>query len=162
MRSEDEAERAIDLYSDTVRRICMVHLKNYSDTEDIFQTVFLKYVLHSEPFESEAHERAWIIRVTINACKDLLKSFFRAKTVPLDQAAEIAGKSPEDPEYDVLEAVLSLPEKYKDVVYLFYYEEYSAVEISRILKKNVNTIYTLLARARNLLKERLGGGTEIE
>ena len=87
MRSEDEAERAIDLYSDTVRRICMVHLKNYSDTEDIFQTVFLKYVLHSEPFESEAHERAWIIRVTINACKDLLKSFFRANTVPLDQAA---------------------------------------------------------------------------
>ncbi len=158
MRSEEDAERAIELYSDTVRRICMVHLKNYSDTEDIFQTVFLKYVLHSQTFESEEHEKAWIIRVTINACKDLLKSFFRAKTVPLEQAAEIAGKSPEDPGYDVLEAVLALPEKYKDVVYLYYYEEYSAVEISHILKKNVNTVYTLLARARNLLKEQLEGG----
>lgn len=76
MRSEEEANRAIGRYADTVRRICMVHLKNESDTEDIFQTVFLKYVLHSAPFESEEHEKAWIIRVTINACKDLMKSFF--------------------------------------------------------------------------------------
>ena len=74
MRSEEEACRAIDQYADTVRRICMVHLKNYSDTEDIFQTVFLKYVLHTAPFDSPEHEKAWIIRVTINACKDSLKS----------------------------------------------------------------------------------------
>ena len=74
MRSEEEACRAIDRYADTVRRICMVHLKNYSDTEDIFQTVFLKYVLHTAPFDSPEHEKAWIIRVTINACKDFLKS----------------------------------------------------------------------------------------
>ena len=74
MRSEEEASRAIDLYGDTVKRICMLHLKNYSDTEDIFQTVFLKYVLHAPVFDSSEHERAWIIRVTINACKDLLKS----------------------------------------------------------------------------------------
>ena len=72
MRSEEEASRAIDLYGDTVKRICMLHLKNYSDTEDIFQTVFLKYVLHAPVFDSSEHERAWIIRVTINACKDLL------------------------------------------------------------------------------------------
>lgn len=162
MRSEEDAQRAIELYSDTVRRICMVHLKNYSDTEDIFQTVFLKYVLHTEAFESEAHEKAWIIRVTINACKDLLKSFFRTKTVPLDQVMEVAGETGEDPGYDLLEAVLALPAKYKDVVYLYYYEEYSAVQISHILKKNVNTIYTLLARARNLLKNRLEGRADIE
>ena len=80
MRSEEEASRAIDLYGDTVKRICMLHLKNYSDTEDIFQTVFLKYVLHAPVFDSSEHERAWIIRVTINACKDLLKSFFRSRT----------------------------------------------------------------------------------
>ena len=63
MRSEEEANRAIERYADTVRRICMVHLKNYADTEDIFQTVFLKYVLYSEPFENEEHEKAWIIPV---------------------------------------------------------------------------------------------------
>lgn len=75
MRSEQEVNRAIEQYADTVRRLCMLHLKNYADTEDIFQTVFLKYVLSSVVFENEEHEKAWFIRVTINACRDLLKSF---------------------------------------------------------------------------------------
>ena len=96
MRSEEEARRAIGLYGDTVRRICMVHLKNYADTEDVFQTVFLKYVLHSVPFDSDEHEKAWIIRVTINACRDLLKSFFHSRTVPLDSLIEKPGEIPED------------------------------------------------------------------
>lgn len=156
MRNEQEVNRAIERYSDTVRRLCMIHLKNHADTEDIFQTVFLKYVLSSVVFESEEHEKAWFIRVTINACKDLSRSFFRNKTVPLDELLSEPAKL--EPDYSmVLEAVLSLPEKYRDVVYLHYYEEYSAVEISRILKKNVNTIYTLLNRSKRLLKEKLGG-----
>lgn len=161
MRNEEEAGRAIRLYADTVRRICMVHLKNYSDTEDIFQTVFLKYVLHSKPFESEEHEKAWIIRVTVNACKDLLKSVFRSQTVPLDTLIETP-QAQELQHTELLGAVLSLPPKYKDVVYLYYYEGYSAEEISRILKKNVNTVYTLLTRARKILKKELGGVTDIE
>lgn len=161
MRSEEEANRAIERYADTVRRICMVHLKNYSDTEDIFQTVFLKYVLYPEPFESEEHEKAWIIRVTINACKDLLKSFFRSRTTSLDTLKETA-QVPDAEHSELLDAVLSLPEKYKNVVYLYYYEEYSAAEISRILKKNVNTVYTLLTRARHLLKQELEGMTDNE
>lgn len=161
MRSEEEANRAIRLYADTVRRICMVHLKNYSDTEDIFQTVFLKYVLHPEPFKSEEHEKAWIIRVTVNACKDLLKNVFRCRTVPLDTLIETP-QAQELRHTELLEAVLSLPAKYKDVVYLYYYEGYSAEEISRILKKNVNTVYTLLTRARKILKKELEGVTDIE
>ena len=161
MRSEEEANRAIRLYADTVRRICMVHLKNYSDTEDIFQTVFLKYVLHPEPFESEEHEKAWIIRVTVNACKDLLKNVFRSRTVPLETLVEMP-QAQELRHTELLEAVLSLPAKYKDVVYLYYYEGYSAEEISRILKKNVNTVYTLLTRARKILKKELEGVTDIE
>ena len=88
MRSEQEAARAIELYADTVRRICMLHLKSDSDTEDIFQTVFLKYVLYSGAFENEEHEKAWLIRVTLNACKDFMKSFFRSRTVPLDEIEE--------------------------------------------------------------------------
>lgn len=71
----------------------MIHLKNYSDTEDIFQTVFLKYVLHAPDFDSSEHEKAWIIRVTINACKDLLKSFFKSRTLPLDSVTEKAEAS---------------------------------------------------------------------
>lgn len=155
MRSKQEANRAIELYADTVRRICMLHLKNHADTEDIFQTVFLKYLLSSKEFETPEHEKAWFIRVTVNACRDLLKSFFRSRTVSmeelLDQPALADGSS------EVLEAVLSLPARYKDVVYLHYYEGYTAPEIARILGKNVNTVYTLLTRSRQLLKEKLGG-----
>lgn len=156
MRSEQEVNRAIERYSNTVLRLCMIHLKNYADTEDIFQTVFLKYVLSSVLFESEEHEKAWFIRVTINACKDLLKSFFRSRTAPLDEIMEQPARLPPD-HREVLEAVLSLPQKYRDVVYLHYYEDYTAPQISRILGKNVNTIYTLLNRSKQLLREKLGG-----
>ena len=94
MRNEQEVNRAIEQYADTVRRLCMVHLKNHADTEDIFQTVFLKYALSPVAFESQEHEKAWLIRVTINACKDLLKRFFRSRTVSLDklldQPAEVS------------------------------------------------------------------------
>lgn len=137
----------------------MVHLKNYEDSEDIFQTVFLKYVLSSVSFESEEHEKAWFIRVTINACKDLLKNFFRSHTVSLDEIIEQpALMLPENRE--VMEAVLSLPSKYRDVIYLHYYEEYTAPQISQILGKNVNTVYTLLNRSRQLLREKLGGDSD--
>ena len=161
MRSEQEAARAIERYSDTVRRLCAVHLKNEADTEDIFQTVFLKYVLSSVSFESEEHEKAWFIRVTINACKDLLKNFFRRHAVPLDEVKECPAEPP--PDYpDVWEAVFSLPQKYRDVVYLHYFEEYTTPEISRILGKNVNTVYTLLTRSKQMLREKLGGGYDYE
>lgn len=160
MRSEEEANRAIEQYADTVRRICAVHLKNDSDTEDVFQTVFLNYVLHSAPFASPEHEKAWIIRVTLNACKDLLKSFFHTKVVPLENWNAVL-PAPEPEQREVLEAVLALPTKYKDVVYLHYYEGYSAPEIAQILHKNVNTIYTRLTRARHLLKESLKGGNHL-
>ncbi len=156
MRSESEVNKAIDKYADTVTRLCMLYLKSYADTEDVFQSVFIKYAFKSPEFENEAHEKAWIIRVTLNACKDVLKSFFRNRTVPLEEAAQKPWEDKEDLSY-VLEAVLSLPEKYRTVVYLHYFEEYTSVEIGQILKKNVNTIYTRLARAKEMLRERLGG-----
>lgn len=154
MRSEEEVNAAIERYGDTVRRLCMVHLKNEADTQDIFQTVFLKYVLSSVRFKSPEHEKAWLIRVTLNACRDLLKSFFHSRVVPLE-AASACTSDPEDS--GVLQAVLSLPPKYKDVIYLHYYEDYTAPEIGRILGKNANTVYTLLTRAKKLLREKLGG-----
>lgn len=160
MRSEQEINAAIDRYADTVRRLCMIQLKNYADTEDIFQNVFLKYALSSRSFESPEHEKAWFIRVTINACKDLIKSFFRSRTVSLDQLMEQPGQLLED-HREVLEAVISLPRKYREVIYLHYYEGYTAPQISEILGKNANTVYTLLARSKNLLKERLGGDAHV-
>ena len=83
-----------------------------ADTEDIFQTVFLKYVLSSVSFENEEHEKAWFVRVTINACKDLLKSFFRSRTTSLEVLMELPAEMPEE-HREVLDAVLSLPRKYR-------------------------------------------------
>ena len=156
MRSQQQANNAIEKYADTVRRICMVHLKNEADTEDIFQTVFLKYLLSSVVFENDEHEKAWLIRVTINACKDLLKSFFRSKTVSLEEVLEQPA-APNQEYHDVMKAVLSLPEKYRDAIYLYYYEGYSAAQIGKILHKNQNTVYTLLNRAKKQLRQTLGG-----
>ncbi len=154
MRSEMEVNRAIQLYSDTVKRLCVIRLKDYDDTQDIFQNVFLKYALSSAQFETEEHEKAWFIRVTINACNDWFRDFFRSHKVSIDEIAESAVVEDEDTSY-VLKTVLSLPQKYRDVVYLHFYENYTAPEIAKITGKNVNTIYTLITRGKELLKERL-------
>ena len=156
MRSEEEVNRAIGRYADTVRRLCVIHLKNHADSEEIFQDVFLKYVLSSVSFESEEHERAWFIRVTINACRDLLRRFFRSRVVSIDEIAEQAAPENED-HREVIEAVQSLPERYRDVLYLHDYEGYTAPQIAGILGKNVNTVYTLLKRAREMMRKQLGG-----
>ena len=141
MRSEQEVNRAIEQYSDMVRRLCLIHLKNDADTEDIFQTVFLKYALSSAAFESDEHEKAWLIRVTINACKDLLKSLFHRRTVPLDEILEQPTEMREDHK-EVLEAVLSLPQKYREVVYLHYYEGYRTGNRKNFREKGKHSLYT--------------------
>ena len=156
MKSSSEADRAVEKYADTVRRVCFMHLKNKSDIEDVFQEVFLKYILHDDPFESEEHEKAWIIRVTINACKDVFKSFFRRNVCSLEEIETEPFYIQEENRF-LLDSVLKLPDHYKNVIYLFYYEGYSAVEIAKILNKRENTIYTWLSRAKSKLKEELGG-----
>ena len=156
MKSEEDLNRVMETYADMVRRICFLHLKNKYDTEDVFQNVYLKYLLYDKPFESREHEKAWFARVAINACTDHLRYAARRKWVPLDMIEE-EREVLDDMSSEVLEAVLSLPEKYRNVIYLHYYEDYPAVEIARILGKKENTVYSWLSRARELLRERLGG-----
>lgn len=156
MRSEQETSVAIDRYADTVRRICVLYLKDSADTEDIFQEVFLKYALCNTVFENEDHEKAWLIKVTMNRCKDFLRSFFVSRTVPLESVAELMAELPPD-HSEVLTAVLELPKKYKEVIYLHYYEGYTAPEIGALLGRNVNTVYTLINRGKTLLKKKLEG-----
>ena len=156
MRSEQEAIRAVNMYADTVKRICLIYLKNSTDTEDVFQTVFLKYITKDTEFENEENEKAWFIRVSINACKDFMKNSFRSKRTAFDDL-NLIGEEMTLKDTDTLNAVLSLPLIYKQVIYLHYYEGYTANEISKIISKKPNTVYTLITRAKNMLKEKLKG-----
>jgi RNA polymerase sigma-70 factor (ECF subfamily) len=152
MRSESEANRAIELYGDTVYRICLLYLRNRYDADDVFQDVFLKLILYGKSFNSNAHEKAWLIRVTINACKDVLKSFFRKNSTSFDENLYVGSYHLPEQETEVLTAVAALSDNYRMVILLHYYEGYSAVEIAKILGRKVNTIYTWLDRARKDLK----------
>ncbi len=156
MKSAEDLNRVMETYADMVRRICFVHLKNRHDSEDVFQNVYMKYLLHENSFESPEHEKAWFARVTINACTDWLRYFSRRKWVPLEVVDE-EKEALDDSSTELLEIVLTLPEKYRNVIYLYYYEEYSAVEIARILGKKENTVYTWLSRAKDILRDRMGG-----
>lgn len=151
-------ERVVSSHSDTLLRIAMHQLQNRSDAEDAVQTVFLK-LLHTAPsFDGEEHEKAWLIRVTINHCRDLLRSSHRKKSVPLEEWSS-AGQAAAANENggEVLAAVRSLDEKYSTVVFLYYYEGYSTAEIARILASRQGTVESRLHRARARLKELLKG-----
>jgi RNA polymerase sigma-70 factor (ECF subfamily) len=152
LHSRDLIVRTIEKHADTVRRICFMHLKNNADVDDIFQEVFLSLLKHPQNFESEEHEKAWLIRVAINKCKDLHKSFFKSRVCSLD---DIEIPFEDETENEVMREILALPAKYKDCIYLFYYEGYSAPEISKLLGVNVNTVYTHLLRAKALLRKKL-------
>lgn len=160
MRSEKDITDTIDMYADMVKRLCTLRLRNLADTEDVFQTVFLKYALSTISFKSEEHRKAWLIRVTINACKDLAKKSFRKRSVSLEAIDDIPSSSTNE-QRETLQAVLSLPQTYRDVVYLHYYEGYTAPEIGELIGKKTNTVYTLLTRSKKLLKQKLeGNGNE--
>ena len=150
---EFQARRLVNTYADTILRISYQYLKQICDAEDICQTVFLKYLTSNPEFDSIEHEKAWIIRTAINACKDHLKSAFFRRTVPMDEAAEIA--APQEPESEVLEALKTLPENYRVSLYLHYYEQYSAKEIAQVMGKKEATVTQYLSRGRRKLRELL-------
>jgi RNA polymerase sigma-70 factor (ECF subfamily) len=152
-RTGDKVTLALEKYSDMVYRICLMYLKSKAEAEDAFQDVFLRFMQANKQFESEEHEKGWLCTVAFNRCKDILKSA-HYRLVGLEDIPEPSYEN----KYDktVLEAVLALPAKYKDVIYLHYYEGYTAAQIAKILRCRENTIYSQLSRARGLLKERLG------
>lgn len=112
---------------------------------------FLRYLSEKRAFESEAHEKAWIIRTTVNLCKNHLKSAFIRRAVPLETAEEIPAAPEQIPELP--EALKILPENYRITLYLYYYEGYSVREIASILGKRENTVSAWLSRSRKRLRE---------
>ena len=140
----------------TVYRVCYSHLGSAADAEDATQSTFMKLVDHPRAFESEQHEKAWLIVCASNLCKDILKSAARTRvtTLPEREPADPRAGEPLDA---TLDAVLRLPEKYKDVVYLHYYEGFKTDEIARMLGEKPSTVRNRLRDARGLLKRALEG-----
>ena len=139
-----------------VYRLAMVLMGNISDAEDVTQTVFLKAWEKKPDFRDADHEIAWILTTTRNQCKDIHKSFYRRKRADLENAPEPQVTLETQMDSEIWEALQSLAEKYRMVLYLYYYEGYTSVEIAGILKKPQSTIRNYLHEARAILKERLG------
>lgn len=143
-----------DKYKNTVYRTAFAYCRNTADAEDITQEVFIRHFQRNRDFPDEQEEKAWLIRVTANRCKDLFRSLrYRNCTVPLDEV-NLIYETPE--ESDVYHAVMELPAKYRLVIHLYYYEEYSVKEIGGIIGKSETAVQTQLYRARNLLRKALG------
>ena len=151
--NEAQARRLVETYADMILRISYQYLKQTMDAEDICQTVFLKYLTLKPRFESPEHEKAWIIRTTINACKDHLRSAFFRRTVSFDEAKSLA--APPVPEDSILPALNALPEAYRICLYLYYYEDYTGKEIAGIIGKSEAAVSQYLSRGRQKLRKYL-------
>lgn len=157
LRTDKELAELYQRHIDLVYRLCYIYLKSRVDAEDAVQSVFLKLIKNQMVFNDHEHEKAWLTVTTRNYCKDILKSWWRSRRVDLDNLPEIPSWSNVEPSGKVLAKLLSLPEKYKTVLYLYYFEEYTVKEISKMLGFKESTIQTQLARGRRRLKIDLGG-----
>ena len=138
-----------------VYRLAMVMMGNISDAEDVTQTVFLKAWEKKPDFRDADHEIAWILTTTRNQCKDIHKSFYRRKRADLENAPELQVTLETQMDSEIWEALQSLTEKYRMVLYLYYYEGYSVRELSVILGRRESTLQTQLATGRKQMKSLL-------
>lgn len=158
MQNPKYIEEILEKYSNMVYRIALTRTGTIENAEDIYQDVFMKFSEKVPTFESEEHEKAWFIRITINLSKNLKTSAWNKKVINLDENMEFSNED----EYHVFSTICELPQNYKTVIYLMYYEGYKVKEIAKIMKKREGTIKTWLFRARDILKEKLEGGFENE
>lgn len=147
-------EAVYDRYADMLYRLALSHLQSREDAEDVVQDVFAKYLGEAGKLKDAEHERAWLIRVTVNACHDFLRKKKYRTHVPLDEISEITAKDAE-PLPDVFGMVAVLPEKYKTVIVLHYLEGYSVEEIGKIISISNSAVKMRLSRGRELLKKHM-------
>lgn len=153
-----EIDRLIDKYKSTVYGIAIARLGSKADADDVFQEVFLAAYRKGITVKDNDDEKFWLIRTTLNQCKKITLSSWRRRTVPLEERKEEVSFFRSREENDVFCAVTELPEKYRMVVYLYYFEEVSTDEIAEIMKVRSGTVRMQLTRAREMLKEKLKGG----
>ena len=151
MRTNAEIERVVNEYATMLLRVAYSQLNNRTEAEDAVQEVLLKYMEKAPIFQSEEHEKAWLLRVTVNHCKNHLASAWFRNRADLDEGIPAL----DNEELEVVSAVAALPAKYRAVVHLYYFEGYSTKEIAEILHSRPNTVSSRLSRARALLAKAL-------
>lgn len=162
MNNKELLENLIELYGNDVLRIATIYTQNPNTAEDIFQEVFFKVSKYISSFKGKSSQKTWIIKITINTCKDYLKSSWKKKIILTDNFHD--NENTINYDYNILNSetsnfiikeILSLPEKYKDVIILYYYKDFNTSEISKILNIPEATVRTRMKRAREILKEKL-------
>lgn len=151
--SVQQAGRFVEAYANAVLRLCLTYSLTREDAQDICQDIFLSLLEDNRQFEDGEHEKAFVLRCAINACKDLLKSAGRRRTVPMDQAELVP--APEREDSPLPDAIRALPRHYGAALYLFYYEGYSLDEIARLCACTPAAARKRLSRARKLLAKGL-------
>lgn len=151
-------EIALNLFGNDILRLSYSYLKRREDAEDIVQDTLIRLMQSKICFKTEEQMKAWLLQVAVNLCKDHLKSASYKKQTSLPEGFDIAAEEQHtsEDESEVLQSMMSLPEKYRSVLHLYYYEEYTTKEIAGILNKKEATVRSLLKRGREKLAERLG------
>ena len=152
LRTNDSYTEILEKHADTVFRLCLLYMRDIKDAEDIFQNVFLKLCKLKPLFNDDEHIKAWLIKVTSNECKNQLKSFWRKKVICYDEVLTSVSYANNK---ELINSVMTLPVKYRNVLYLHYFEGYKVEELAELLKINISTIKTHLKRGRELLKNQL-------
>ena len=158
MREKASMAEFRELYDRQITRVyklALVLLGSVADAEDVAQTVFLKIWEKNPKFHDVNHETAWLLTATRNLCRDLQKSYYRKHRTAIEDAPEKAVSFASNADNEIWQALQSLPEKYRVVLYLYYYEGYPLKELSILLGRGISTLQTRLATGRKLLKEGL-------
>lgn len=154
----DAVEKALDLFGNDILRLAYSYLKSREDAEDVVQETLIRLMQFQPVFEDEKKEKSWLMKVAANLCRDLLKSAEKKRFVAMPEGYDVPEAVPQgEADSDVMEAVMGLPEKYRTVIHLYYYEEYSTREIAGITGKKEATVRSLLKRGRELLKKQWKG-----
>jgi len=149
VRIGDDPEWIIKTYSDMVYRLAFARTGTKEDADEVYQEVFLRLLKKRPVFESEEHCKAWLLRVTVNCSNTLLTSLWKKRTVALEEDLPFQ----EEESLELYRELSGLPQKYRDVIHLFYYEELPVAEMAKILRRKESTVRTQLTRARAMLKE---------
>ena len=148
-RPANDIEFVIHSYGNMLFRLCLIMLGNTNDAEDAVQEVVIKYLQKAPKFENTEHEKAWLIKVSTNQCKDILRFRSRNQMVDIDQIKECVK---EESDSEIIDALMTLPEKYKIVLILYYVEGYSTKEIAGVIGKTASAVKMRLKKGRMLLK----------